>query len=206
MMLSFFVAVIVTPWLMLRIGGRAARRRMRRRRSDGGWLGARLRRRGAARSSPRARAAWMFLLAVGVATLLSLVLFATKSVTVKLLPFDNKSELQVVVDLPRGASLEETDRVLAAAAARLAGSRRSCRRSRPMPARPRRSTSTASCATTICASEPQQGDLQVNLTPKDERNRASHDIALDVRKRLDGLAAARRHRRSRSSRCRRDRR
>ena len=40
--------------------------------------------------------------------------------TVKLLPFDNKSELQVVVDLPRGASLEDTDRTLLAAAERLA--------------------------------------------------------------------------------------
>ena len=37
---------------------------------------------------------------VGVVTLASLVLFYTKDVTVKLLPFDNKSELQVVVDLP----------------------------------------------------------------------------------------------------------
>ena len=42
-----------------------------------------------------------------------------KLVTVKLLPFDNKSELQVVVDLPRGTSLEETDQVLDGAARRL---------------------------------------------------------------------------------------
>ena len=48
-----------------------------------------------------------------------LALFATKTVRVKLLPFDNKSEIQVVLDLPRGSSLEETDRVLTAAAARL---------------------------------------------------------------------------------------
>ena len=46
---------------------------------------------------------------VGVATLASLVLFYTKDVTVKLLPFDNKSELQVVVDLPEGSSVEATD-------------------------------------------------------------------------------------------------
>ena len=49
-----------------------------------------------------------FLLGVGVATLASLMLFWTKSVTVKLLPFDNKSEVQVVIDLPKGASLEDT--------------------------------------------------------------------------------------------------
>ena len=52
------------------------------------------------------------------------VLFATKSVTVKLLPFDNKSELAVVLDLPEGASLEDTERTLFAMAdsrARAAG-------------------------------------------------------------------------------------
>ena len=36
--------------------------------------------------------------------------------TVKLLPFDNKSEIAVVVDLPEGASLEDTERTLFAAA------------------------------------------------------------------------------------------
>ena len=39
-------------------------------------------------------------------------MFATKTVTVKLLPFDNKSELQVVLDLPAGTSLETTERTL----------------------------------------------------------------------------------------------
>ena len=62
------------------------------------------------------RAAWTFLIAVGLATLLACALFATKTVTVKLLPFDNKSELQVVLDLPEGASLETTQRVLSQAA------------------------------------------------------------------------------------------
>ena len=45
-----------------------------------------------------------------------MTLFATKSVTVKLLPFDNKSEIAVVVDLPEGASLEATERTLFGAA------------------------------------------------------------------------------------------
>lgn len=47
------------------------------------------------------------------------VLFATKDVTVKLLPFDNKSELQVVVDLPQGTTLKDTERFLMAASDRL---------------------------------------------------------------------------------------
>ena len=65
------------------------------------------------------RTAWTFLLAVGLATLASVMLLVVKAVTVKLLPFDDKSELQVVIDLPAGSSLEETDRVLSAAADRL---------------------------------------------------------------------------------------
>ena len=56
-----------------------------------------------AHPAQRASARSFFLLGVGVATLASLMLFWTKSVTVKLLPFDNKSEVQVVVDLPKGA-------------------------------------------------------------------------------------------------------
>jgi len=106
---------------------------------------------------------------------------------VKLLPFDNKSELQVVLDLPRGASLEETDRVLDAAARRLASL-----------------DELASIQSYVGTSAPfnfnglvrhyylrneaQQGDLQVNLKPKGERRRSSHDVALDVRKRLAEMA------------------
>ena len=55
------------------------------------------------RSCASRRSAWIFLLAVGMATFAVCVLFYTKSVTVKLLPFDNKSEIAVVLDLPRGA-------------------------------------------------------------------------------------------------------
>ena len=185
MVLSFFVAVIVTPWLMLRFSGRSG--------ADaggaegGGWLG----RVYAATARPilsTRRTAWGFLLTVGIATFMSLALFATKSVTVKLLPFDDKSELQVVIDLPRGATLEETDRVLARAADRLA---------------PLKELSSIQAYAGTAApfnfnglvrhsylrNEPQQGDLQVNLVPKAERHPTSHDIALEVRRLLEGLPA-----------------
>ena len=39
---------------------------------------------------------------------LALVLLPLKAVTVKMLPFDNKSELQVIIDMPEGKTLEET--------------------------------------------------------------------------------------------------
>jgi multidrug efflux pump subunit AcrB len=103
MIFSFFVAVMVTPWLMLKFGGghggdgggghHGA--------ADGGWLGRIYL--GVARPILKTKArSWIFLVLVGIATLASLVPFYTKDVTVKLLPFDNKSELQVVADLARG--------------------------------------------------------------------------------------------------------
>jgi multidrug efflux pump subunit AcrB len=51
---------------------------------------------------------WGFMLGTVVALLLSLLLFLTNSVSVKMLPFDNKNELQVVIDMPEGTTLERT--------------------------------------------------------------------------------------------------
>ena len=123
---------------------------------------------------------------VGVATLAACTLFATKTVRVKLLPFDNKSEIQVVVDLPRGASLEDTDRVLTAAAERLKGL--------PELASIQAYAGTAApfnfnglVRHYYSRETPELGDLSVNLAPKADRDRSSHAIALDIRKRLAGL-------------------
>ena len=117
------------------------------------WLG-RIYRRIAAPVIRTRRSAWIFLIGVGVATMLVMLLFATKAVTVKLLPFDNKSEIAVVVDLPEGASLEDTERLLFAAADDCAAACPKYARSRPMPARRRRSISTGWCGITICANRP----------------------------------------------------
>ena len=188
MILSFFVAVMVTPWLMLRIAGRtghAAGHSGEHGAHDGGWLG-RTYVQVARPILETRRTSWRFLAIVGVATLASLMLFVTKWVTVKLLPFDNKSELQVVVDLPRGTSLEETDRVLLAAAQRLADlAELSSIQAYAGTAAPFNFNGLVRHY--YLRSEPEQGDLQVNLTPKAKRSRTSHAIALDVRKRLAGL-------------------
>ncbi|KAB2846601.1 MAG: efflux RND transporter permease subunit, partial [Hyphomicrobiaceae bacterium] len=181
MILSFFVAVILTPWLMLRIGGAAQHGQG----APGGWLG----RIYAAAVRPilatRRRSAG-FLAFVGLATALSLSLFGFKWVTVKLLPFDNKSELQVVLDLPRGTSLEETDRLLAEAAERL-GDLKELASIQSYAGTAAPFNFNGLVRHYYLRSEPEQGDLQINLTPKSARSRASHDIALEVRKRLDGL-------------------
>ncbi len=116
MLFSFFVAMVIAPWLMLRL---APRNLPQHDSHDGeGWLGRAYRFVATPLIKTRKRAL-IFLVAVGVATLLSMGLFAVKAVTVKLLPFDNKSEIAVTLDLPVGASLEATERVLFAAARRI---------------------------------------------------------------------------------------
>ena len=183
MILSFFVAVMVTPWLMMKIARKQSEPHQHE--HGGGFLA----RAYVAVAKPILRSrkrSLFFLLGVGVATLASLMLFWTKSVTVKLLPFDNKSEVQVVIDLPKGASLEDTQRVLQAAAGRL----------KDVPELVS-IQSNAGTATPFnfnglvrhyyLRGGPEQGDLQLNFTPKSERSRASHEIALEVREKLRGL-------------------
>jgi multidrug efflux pump subunit AcrB len=190
MIFSFFVAMTITPWLLMKI----ARGRFENGAGGGhdghhdiGVMG-RFYSGIATRLLEGREGSKRFLLYVGLGTLASCALFATKSVRVKLLPFDNKSEIAVVVDLPRGASLEATDRVLTAAAERL----------KDLP----ELTSVQSYAGTAAPynfnglvrhyyfrESPELGDLAINLLPKDERKRASHAIALEIRKRLEGLPA-----------------
>ncbi len=103
MVFSFFVAVVVTPWLMLRVAGRKPAAHHGG--ENGGALGSLYRL--VARPILASRfTAWAFLLVTLALTIASLALFYTKDVTVKLLPFDNKSELSVEVDLPEGSAVE----------------------------------------------------------------------------------------------------
>jgi multidrug efflux pump subunit AcrB len=60
--------------------------------------------------SSKAKARW-FLLAVFIAFVASAMMAVTRIVPLKLLPFDNKNELQLVIDMPKGSSLETTDQV-----------------------------------------------------------------------------------------------
>ncbi len=184
MLFSFFVAVMIAPWLLLKLGG-GKHAAANGGHDHEGWLGKLYRKAAPPVLKSKARV-WAFLLIVGIATIASTILFATRDVTVKLLPFDNKSELQVIVDLPEGSSLEATQRVLLAAARELADL-------------PELSHIQAYAGTAApfnfnglvrhyyLRSSPEMGDLQVNLKPKHDRDRASHEIALDIRERLSTL-------------------
>ena len=54
---------------------------------------------------------WTFIISIVVILLGSMMLFYTKSVALKMLPFDNKNEFQVVIDMPEGTTLEKTQAV-----------------------------------------------------------------------------------------------
>ncbi len=119
-------------------------------------------------------------LAVIVLIALSVSLAVVKLVVLKMLPFDNKSEFQVVVDMPEGTSVEQTKAVLDRLAAHL--------ETVPEVANLQVYAGTAApinfnglVRQYYLRKGANMGDIQVNLVDKHHRTRKSHDIALDVR-------------------------
>ncbi|MDR5651507.1 efflux RND transporter permease subunit [Ruixingdingia sedimenti] len=190
MIFSFFVAVIVTPWLMIKIAGRAP---VHGEGHGGGHghddAGGVLGRIYSAVARPvlasKGRSLG-FLLVTAVLSFGSLGALYTRDVTVKLLPFDNKSELSVTVDLPEGASAEATDRVAQDVA----------RAVLDLPEVLSVQTHAGASAPfnfnglvrhSYLRAEPHLGEVQINLDHKEHRDRTSHAIALDIRQRLAAL-------------------
>ncbi|MBB4844571.1 multidrug efflux pump subunit AcrB [Paucibacter oligotrophus] len=128
------------------------------------------------------------LLGLGLAGLIavSLALPATGLLLLKMLPFDNKSELQLVVDLPAGTPLEKTAAALRELGAYLAS----------VP-EVRHYQAYAGSASPInfngllrqydLRSDPNQGDIQVNLVDKHARKEQSHAIAMRLRPELQRI-------------------
>ncbi len=98
-----------------------------------------------------------------------------------MLPFDNKSEFQVILNMPEGSTLEQTARVaMEMAAMRSARTRRSPT-TRSMPAPPRRIISTAWSAITFCGAGRLSPTSRSISCPRRARNLQSHDIAKRIR-------------------------
>ena len=182
MLFSFFVAMVIAPWLMVKLSPSGAAAGSHH---NEDWLGRAYRRIAAPLLRTRRRAG-LFLAAVGIGTAAACALFHTETVTVKLLPFDDKSEVQVVLGLPEGSSLEDTERSLFAAAGIARG----------IPEVRSIQTYAGTAAPfnfnglvrhSYMRQAPELGDLQVNLAPKDQRDRPSHAIALELRRRLQAL-------------------
>lgn len=187
MIFSFFVAVMVTPWLMMKIAGRAP---MTGHGGDAAHGGGPLGRVYASVARPLLASktrGWLFLAFVLALTMGSMSLFYFKAVTVKLLPFDNKSELSVMIDLPEGASVEDTDAVAQDISHVL------LKMDEVLSVQTHAATAApfdfnGLVRHSFHRSQPQLGDVSINLQPKDQRDRASHDIALDIRERLKDVA------------------
>ena len=130
---------------------------------------------------------WMLLIVILVLIAGAVFLVANKTVIMKMLPFDNKSEFQVVLDMPEGASLEQTNRVLDEMGAYLGNV--------PEVTDYEIYAGTASPISFnglvrqyYLRSGANVGDIQVNLVDKHARERKSHEIALAVREPLQQIA------------------
>ena len=125
----------------------------------------------------------------GIATLLlvAVALVPLGAVTVKMLPFDNKNEFQVVADLPEGTTLETTHRALAEMADALhalpevVGTEAYAGTSAPY-------NFNGLVRHYVLRSRPNQGDVQVTLRKKGERRRSSHEIAKAARSIVTAIA------------------
>ncbi|MCP5073170.1 MAG: efflux RND transporter permease subunit [Rhodobacteraceae bacterium] len=187
MIFSFFVAVIITPWLMVKVAGKAAVSGHAE--TSGGQQGGMLGRAYTTVARPLLKTktgSATFLLLTAALSFGSLGMLYTKDVTVKLLPFDNKSELSVVIDLPEGASVQDTDAVAQLAAQEAMDL--------PEVLMAQTHAGTASpfnfnglVRHYYLRAQPHMGDVQITLDAKHHRERSSHDIALELRERLDAL-------------------
>ena len=185
MVFSLLVAFVVTPWASVRL---LRRRGGHHDKGEDRLTGVYRRVMEPLIRSPRVR--WSFLGSVALLLVLAMALVPLHLVTVKMLPFDNKSEFQVIVNMPEGTALETTARVasdLAAAALRDAD-----------VVNVQTYVGTAApynfnglVRHYFFRQAPHQADLQVNLKPRDERSEQSHAIAKRLRDTLVPIARAR---------------
>ena len=117
----------------------------------------------------------------------SVLMFYTRHVVVKMLPFDNKSEVQLVIDMPEGTTLEETARVTKSLSQYV--------RTVPEVRDYQAYIGTASpfnfnglVRHYYLREQPHEADIQINLVAKDERAAQSHEIAQRLRPQVQAIA------------------
>lgn len=186
MIFSLLVAFVVTPWAAVRIlkphtHDHAEHRPEGRLPRFYRWLMHRM----------LASSWWRWGIVGGatVALLAAMLLVPAGLVKVKMLPFDNKSEFQVVLNMPEGTALEVTAAVAQAMAAAI--------KDEPEVANYQIYVGTAApfnfnglVRHYFNRSGDHVADLQINLLPKEKRSAQSHAIAKRLRPRLAAIAAA----------------
>jgi len=189
MLASLIVAFTVTPYLAYRLlrGHVASTHSSVKHPPEEGSAMDRLYRRIMQPLMREQRTRNVFYGSVVVLLLASMGLVAVKAVEVKMLPFDNKSEFQVVLDLPEGTTLETSNRAASEIAAYLG--------SVPEVVSTQVYAGTAApfnfnglVRHYFMRRGANVADIQVNLKPRDERDRQSHAIAVAVRPTVDSIA------------------
>jgi len=120
--------------------------------------------------------------------LLSCLLVVGRFVILKMLPFDNKSEFQVVLDMPEGASLEQTARVLQDIGHYLS-TVQEVKDYQVYAGTAAPISFNGLVRQYYLREDDHLGDIQVNLVDKHERERQSHEIAASVRDQIQAIAA-----------------
>jgi multidrug efflux pump subunit AcrB len=183
MIFSLVVAFLVTPWAAVRLlkphksghdHGQEDRMTRLYRRFMGSLLSHRSQR-------------WGFLAMVAILLVGSMSLVYIGFVKVKMLPFDNKSEFQVIIDMPNGTTLEDTARVAKTLGQEVL--------KQPEVVNVQTYAGTASpynfnglVRHYYLRAGANVADIQVNLLSKHDRDKQSHEIAKAVRARLQPLA------------------
>ncbi|MDH5472953.1 MAG: efflux RND transporter permease subunit [Gammaproteobacteria bacterium] len=188
MFLSLIAAFIFAPWFAMRVRPQlgALEKAEKREAQITEWIG-------------RFYYPWMkplcknrsfgfiFLFSLIGATLLACSMFYTKAVTVKMLPFDNKPEFNVVVNMPDGTAMPVTANITTRLAAKL--------REIPEVTAIQTYVGTASpfnfngmVRHYYLRQNPWEADIQVMLLDKNDRERASHEIAVQARELLTEIA------------------
>jgi multidrug efflux pump subunit AcrB len=182
MAFSLLVAFVVTPWAAVRLLEYSAHHNHVE--ED---LLTRLYRRVMQPLIASARRRTVFLAAVTGLLLAALALVPFGVVTMKMMPFDNKSEFQVMIDMPEGTALETTARVASAMASAtldeegVVNVQQYVGTSAPY-------NFNGLVRHYFLRSAPHLADLQVNLVPKGARSAQSHELAGRVRERLAPIA------------------
>ncbi len=183
MMFSLLIAFIVTPWTAAKL-----MKGVKGHESHGEDRFTAVYRRVMAKlvDNPRVRLA--YLAGVAVALVLSIALVPLGLVKVKMLPFDNKAEFQVIINMPEGTPLEQTARV-ADELARVAITQRSVTNVQTYVGTASPYNFNGLVRHYFMRQMPYQADLQVNLVSKEDRSEQSHAIAKQVRDMLLPVAA-----------------
>jgi multidrug efflux pump subunit AcrB len=133
--------------------------------------------------------AFFFLSLMLVAFVFASALAAARAVPLKMLPFDNKNELAIVVDMPAGTALEKTDRALRdlgrflATVPEVTDYEVFCGLASPIDFN-------GLVRHYYLRRGGHVGDIRVNLLPKEERAQGSHEIALRIRPEIARIAKA----------------